>query len=98
MIGIVDWKTVSGYGATDALLLLVREVTIGAVGGIAVGYATVWLLRRLPLPSAGIAPVVTLSAVLAGYVGRVAAGGLRAARRVSGRSRDRRCPDPPLRA
>ena len=86
----------SGYDATDALMLLVREVTIGAVGGIAVGYATVWLLRRLPLPSAGIAPVVTLSAALAGYVGRLGAGGLRAAGRLPGRARDRRCPDPPL--
>ncbi len=75
VIGLVDWKTVPGYDAGDALILLVREVSIGAVGGVAIGYATVWLLRKLPLPSAGIAPVVTLSAALAGYVGVSVLGG-----------------------
>ena len=75
VIGLVDWKTTSGYNAGDALVLLVRQVSLGAAGGIAIGFATVWMLRRLPLPSAGIAPVVTLSAVLAGYVGVSVLGG-----------------------
>jgi hypothetical protein len=39
------------------VILLAREFVIGAVGGIAVGLAAAALLRRLPLPSAGLAPV-----------------------------------------
>ncbi len=69
VIGLVDWQTTPGYGITDEVLLLVEQVVIGAAGGIGIGFATVWLLRRLPLLSAGLAPVVTIAAVLAGYVG-----------------------------
>ena len=68
VIGLVDYKTTSGYGLGDAAILLVKEMGIGAVGGILIGFAVVWLLQNLPLPSAGIAPVVMVSAALAGYV------------------------------
>jgi cell volume regulation protein A len=68
VIGLVQWST-SDFGTGDALLLLVRQAGIGAVGGLAIGAAGVWLLRRLPLPSAGLAPVITVAVALAGAVG-----------------------------
>ena len=68
MIGLVEWST-SDFGTGDGLLLLVRQAGIGAVGGLLVGSAGVWLLRRLPLPSAGLAPVITVAIALAGAVG-----------------------------
>jgi potassium/hydrogen antiporter len=46
------------------LSLLVRELGLGAIGGVVVGVAAVWLLRRLPLPSAGIAPVLVVGVAL----------------------------------
>ncbi len=60
VIGLVDWQDDPGLRAGRRALLLVEQVGIGAIGGIAIGFATVWLLRRLPLLSAGIAPVVTI--------------------------------------
>ena len=68
VIGLVEWST-SDFGTGDGLLLLVRQAGIGALGGLAVGAAGVWLLRRLPLPSAGLAPVITVAVALAGAVG-----------------------------
>jgi cell volume regulation protein A len=67
VIGLVEWQTSDHYGLADGALLLVRELGLGIAGGIVVGMAAVWLLRRLPLPSAGIAPVVVVGVALAGY-------------------------------
>jgi potassium/hydrogen antiporter len=68
VIGLVEWST-SDFGTGDGLLLLFRQAGIGALGGLLVGTAGVWLLRRLPLPSAGLAPVITVAIALAGAVG-----------------------------
>ena len=80
VIGLVEWST-SDFGTGDGLLLLVRQAGIGALGGLRVGAAGVWLLRRLPLPSAGLAPVITVAIALAGAVGvsRLDGSGLLAA-------------------
>jgi potassium/hydrogen antiporter len=75
VIGLVDWQTHSHFGAADAAILLARESLIGAAGGVAVGLIAAALLRRLPLPSAGLAPVVAIGVALAGYVGVSLAGG-----------------------
>jgi potassium/hydrogen antiporter len=69
VIGLVGWSTTRDYSFGDGLLLLARQAGIGALGGLAVGAAGVWLLRRLPLDSAGLAPVITVSVALAGAVG-----------------------------
>ena len=75
VIGLVEWQTSDDYGLADGALLLVREIGLGIAGGIVVGIAAVWLLRRLPLPSAGIAPVVVVGVALAGYAGVSVLGG-----------------------
>src|SRR5205823_6255767 len=69
------WATSLLVGAGDAAILLGREFVSGVAGGVAVGLAAAALLRRLPLPSAGLAPVVALGVALAGYVGVSLAGG-----------------------
>jgi cell volume regulation protein A len=74
VIGLVQWST-SDFSTGDGLLLLVRQTGIGAVGGLAIGAAGVWLLRRLPLPSAGLAPVITVAVALAGAVAVTALDG-----------------------
>jgi cell volume regulation protein A len=75
VIGLVDWQTHAHYGVLDGLVLLVQELGLGLIGGVAVGIAAVWLLRRLPLPSAGIAPVLVVGVALAGYAGVASLGG-----------------------
>ena len=74
VIGLVQWST-SDFGTGDGLLLLVRQAGIGALGGLAIGTGGVWLLRRLPLPSAGLAPVITVAIALAGAIGVTALDG-----------------------
>ena len=54
-------------------MLLGRRALLGVLGGIVVGAIAVWLLRRLPLPSEGLAPVVC--AGLGGALGVSALGG-----------------------
>jgi potassium/hydrogen antiporter len=75
VIGLVEWQTSPDFGFSDGAVLLARESLIGVAGGLAVGFAAASLLRRLPLPSAGLAPVVVLGVALSGYVGVSLAGG-----------------------
>jgi len=62
VIGFIDWIQLPDYGVVDMLGLFAREMGIGAVVGIGVGWAAVWALRRTRLASPGLYPVATLSA------------------------------------
>jgi cell volume regulation protein A len=75
VIGLVEWSTTAHFGFEDGLVLLVKQAGLGLAGGLAVGMIGVWLLRRLPLPSAGLAPVITVAIALAGAVGVSALNG-----------------------
>jgi cell volume regulation protein A len=75
VIGLVGWHDRPSFGALDVLRLLVVQATAGLAAGMLAGIAAIWLLRRLPLASAGLAPVVTLSLGLAGYTASAAVGG-----------------------
>src|SRR4051794_33168702 len=56
-----------GWGVMDAMVLVVRSLGIGFAAGIAVGYAAVWALRRVRLPSAGLYPVASLAAAAVAF-------------------------------
>jgi cell volume regulation protein A len=75
VIGLVEWSTTSGFGTVDGLVLLAEQAGIGVAGGLGVGFAGVWLLRRLPLPTAGLTPVITVAVALSGAVGVSALNG-----------------------
>ena len=75
VIGLVEWQQHASYGVWDGVLLLVQELGLGLAGGVLIGLAAVWLIRRLPLPSAGIAPVLVVGVALAGYASITALGG-----------------------
>jgi potassium/hydrogen antiporter len=62
VIGFIDWIQLPDYGAVDMLGLFAREMGIGAVVGIGVGWLAVLALRRTRLASPGLYPVATLSA------------------------------------
>jgi potassium/hydrogen antiporter len=51
-----------GWGVTDAIVLTVRSLGIGFAAGLIVGFAAVWALKRVRLPSAGLYPVASLAA------------------------------------
>ena len=45
------------------------ELVAGTIGGLVVGYAGVWLLRRSALPSSGLYPLAVLSFTVLAYAG-----------------------------
>jgi potassium/hydrogen antiporter len=62
VVGFIDWIENPGYGALDLLWLFAREMGIGVVAGLAVGWLAVSALRSTRLASPGLYPVATLSA------------------------------------
>jgi potassium/hydrogen antiporter len=61
VIGFIEWIEQDDYGVLDMALLFVREMGIGAVVGLAVGWLGVYALRSSRLASPGLYPVATLS-------------------------------------
>ena len=61
VIGCIEAIQDPTYGLEDALLLVVQELTIGFVVGLAVAAAAVLFLRRVTLPSAGLYPVASIA-------------------------------------
>jgi cell volume regulation protein A len=49
------------------LLLIGYELAIGAVVGLAVGFAGAWGVRRIALPASGLYPIAVLALCVAGY-------------------------------
>ena len=61
VIGFSAWITTEGYGLSDMVLEFVIELSVGAVAGLAVGAAGVWLLRRTSLSGGGMYPVASMA-------------------------------------
>ena len=61
VIGFIEWTQQDDYGVLDMALLFVREMGIGAVVGLAVGWLGVHGLRYARLASPGLYPVATLA-------------------------------------
>jgi cell volume regulation protein A len=61
VIGCIEAIQNDSYGFEDALLLVVRELSIGFAVGLAVAALAVLFLRRVTLPSAGLYPVASVA-------------------------------------
>jgi cell volume regulation protein A len=61
VVGCIEALEDDTYGLEDALLLVVQELAIGFVVGLAVAAAAVLFLRRVTLPSAGLYPVASIA-------------------------------------
>jgi cell volume regulation protein A len=61
VVGCIEALEDDTYGFEDALLLVVQELSIGFVVGLAVAAAAVLFLRRVTLPSAGLYPVASIA-------------------------------------
>jgi cell volume regulation protein A len=75
-LGLISWiEMPHGYGFADLLLLVLRQLGLGLVIGIALGLASAWLFARIP-PSIGtFAPVASVAlAALSFGVTEVAGG------------------------
>jgi potassium/hydrogen antiporter len=76
VVGFIEWiQNEDTYGVLDMVLLFVREMGIGAVVGISVGWLAVQALRSTRLASPGLYPVATLSTAGLAYGGAAALHG-----------------------
>jgi potassium/hydrogen antiporter len=62
VIGFIDWIQKPDYGLLDMVLLFVRQLGIGLVVGLAVGWLAVRAFNRLRLASTGLYPVASICA------------------------------------
>ncbi|HXE46356.1 MAG TPA: potassium/proton antiporter [Conexibacter sp.] len=67
VVGFIDWIQQPGYGLPDMLWLFAREVAIGVVFGLAIGYAAAWAFRRVQLATPGLYPVASMATVALAY-------------------------------
>lgn len=75
VIGFIDWIQRPDYGAADLLLLVVRQLPIGAVVGLAVGAASVLAFRRLTFSTQGLYPVASIASAGIAFGAADALGG-----------------------
>ena len=66
-LGLIAWIEKPGYGVDDLLLLLVRQLGLGLVIGVGLGFIARWLLPRLPTDLAPFAPVASLATAAVTY-------------------------------
>jgi cell volume regulation protein A len=67
VLGFIEWLRVEDYGIADMLVLFARQLGIGIVVGVAVGWLAVQAFRRARLASAGLYPVASLAFAAVAY-------------------------------
>ena len=67
VVGFIDWLQMSDFGIGDMALELVGKLALGAVLGVAIGFAARWGFRRAALPTPGLYPVATIAAAAVAY-------------------------------
>jgi cell volume regulation protein A len=75
VLGFIEWIKQPSYGVAEMLVLFVKEATIGAGFGLAVGLLARETLQRVPLPTAGLYPVASLSAAAVSFGAADSLGG-----------------------
>ena len=67
VIGFIDWIQKPDYGLADMTVLMIGELLIGAIVGVAMGWLAVRGLRRTRLASAGLYPVASIAIAALAY-------------------------------
>ena len=65
--GFITWIEEPGFGLSDMALDLVARLALGAVMGIAVGYAARAAFQKLNYPTAGLYPVASIATAALSY-------------------------------
>jgi cell volume regulation protein A len=60
------------YGVAGFVGVVVYELALGVVGGLAVGFGGAWVMRRVALPSSGLYPIAVLALTVLAYAGTAA--------------------------
>lgn len=67
VIGLVQWLEQPDYGLADMLVIFAQQIGIGALVGLAVGPAAVYVMRRVELSTVGLYPVASLTVCALGF-------------------------------
>lgn len=74
-LGLIAWIEQRGYGAGDLSVLLVRQLGLGLVIGVALALVAMWVFARIPSSIGAFAPVASVAAAAVAYGAADAAHG-----------------------
>lgn len=74
-LGLIAWIKQPHYGAGDLSVLLVRQLGLGLVIGVALGLAAMWIFARIPASIEAFVPVASVAAAAIAYGAADAAHG-----------------------
>jgi potassium/hydrogen antiporter len=66
-LGLIAWIEQRGYGAGDLTLLLVRQLGLGLVIGVAASAVAMWVFARIPQSVGAFVPVASVAAAALAY-------------------------------
>ncbi len=72
LVTLVSSGTALDHGLAGFAGVIVYELALGVLVGLAVGFGGSWLLRRVALPASGLYPLSVLSLTVLGYAGTAA--------------------------
>ncbi len=74
-LGLIAWIERPRFGADDLSLLLIRQLGLGLVIGVALGLAAMWVFARIPVAIEAFVPVASVAAAAVAYGAADAAHG-----------------------
>jgi cell volume regulation protein A len=66
-LGLISWVEKPEYGVGDILLLLLRQIGLGLVIGVAIGAAATWAFARIPASIGSFVPVLSAATAAIGF-------------------------------
>ncbi|MBA2464074.1 MAG: potassium/proton antiporter [Nocardioidaceae bacterium] len=72
LVSLVSSGTALEHGVLGFVGIVLYELTLGVVGGLAVGFGGAWVMRRVALPSSGLYPIAVLALTVLAYAGMAA--------------------------
>ncbi|MGH2996312.1 MAG: potassium/proton antiporter [Gaiellaceae bacterium] len=69
VLGFIEWIELPDYGVVDMLVLFARQIGIGLVVGVAVGWLAVQAFQKAQLATTGLYPVASLATVALAFGG-----------------------------
>lgn len=74
-LGLIAWVERRDYGAGDLALLVVRQLGVGLVIGVAASFVAMWVFARIPQSIAAFVPVASVATAAVAYGAADAAHG-----------------------
>jgi cell volume regulation protein A len=66
-LGLIAWIEQPDYGAADLSVLLLRQLGLGLVIGVALGFAAMWIFARIPASIQAFVPVASVATAAIAY-------------------------------